>query len=124
MKEFIICFTENKWHSLDLSNDEFNEEHNISTTNKYYSFQFSDVVREIKSKNFKTIPEIVNIESFDKQFTQRGKDLLDFTKWHILKTLRRENIIDSRYRITDLKDFLLKIKEFINKLKEDSYSEI
>lgn len=116
MKEFIICFTENKWYSLDLSNDEFNEEHNISATNKYYSFQVSDVVRHIKSKGLKTIPSIVNIESFDKQFSQSGKDLFDFKRWHILKSLRRENIINSRYRISDMKDFLLKTKEFINKL--------
>lgn len=116
MKEFIICFTENKWYSLDLSNDEFNEEHNISATNKYYSFQVSDFVRHIKSKDLKTIPSIVNIESFDKQFSQSGKDLFDFKRWHILKSLRRENIINSRYRISDVKDFLLKIKDFINKL--------
>lgn len=124
MKEFIICLTENKWYSLDISNDEFNEDYNLSTRNKYYSFQVSDVIREIKSKKFKSIPDIVNIESFDKQFAQRGKDLLDFKKWHILKSLRRENIIDSYYKITDLKDFLLKIKEFIKILKEESYIEI
>lgn len=124
MKEFIICLTENKWYSLDISNDEFIEDHNLSIRNKYYSFQVSDVIREIRSKNFQTIPEIVNIESFDKQFAQRGKDLLDFKKWHILKSLRRENIINSNYRIADLKDFLVKIKEFINKLQEDSEVEI
>lgn len=116
MKEFIICFTENKWYSLEISNDEFTEEHNISTTNKYYSFQVSDVIRQIKSKGFKTIPTIVNIESFDKQFSQSGKDLFDFKRWHILKSLRRENIINSHYRLSDMKDFLLKTKEFINKL--------
>lgn len=116
MKEFIICFTENKWYSLDLSNDEFYEEHNISATNKYYSFQVSDVIRHIKSKGLKTIPSIVNIESVDKQFSQSGKDLFDFKRWYILKSLRRENIINSRYRISDMKDFLLKTKEFINKL--------
>ncbi|WP_314057925.1 DNA polymerase [Empedobacter brevis] len=125
MKQLIICFTENKWYSLDITNDEFIEDHSLSIRNKYYSFQVSDVIREFKkSKTLKTIPEIINIESFDKQFSQRGKDLLDFKKWHILKSLRRENIINSRYRITDIKDFLLKIKEFINKLKEDSHIEI
>lgn len=124
MKEFIICYIENKWYSLDISNDEFVEEHNLSIRNKYYSFQVSDVIREMTKKDSKTIPEIVNIESFDKQFSQKGKDLLDFKKWHILKSLRRENIINSHYRITDLKDFLLKIKEFINKLEKDSDGEI
>ncbi|MCK0114933.1 DNA polymerase [Gelidibacter sp. F63206] len=124
MKEFIICFTENKWCSLDISNDDFIEDYNISIRNRYYTFQVSDLIREIKSKNFKTIPEIINIESFDKQFSQKGKDLLDFKKWHILKILRKEEIIDSHYRVTDLKDFLLKIKEFIIKLKEDSEVEL
>jgi len=124
MKEFIICFTENKWYSLDISNDEFTEDCNITTRNKYYTFQVSDLIREVNSKKFKTIPEIVNIESFDKQFSQKGKDLLDFKKWHILKSLRKEEIIDSHYRVSDLKDFLLKIKDFINKLKEDSDEEL
>lgn len=120
MKEFIICFTENKWYSLDMSNDDFQEDYNITSINKYYTFQVSDLIREIKSKNFTTIPEIINIESFDKQLTQKGKDLLDFKKWHILKCLRKEEIINSHYRITDIKDFLIKIKDFIDKLKEDS----
>lgn len=124
MKEFIICFTENKWYSLDISNDDFVEDYNISIINRYYTFQVSDLIREIKSKNFKTIPEIINIESFDKQFSQKGKDLLDFKKWHILKSLRKEEIINSQYRVSDLKDFLVKIKEFIDKLKEDSKNEL
>ncbi len=124
MKEFIICFTENKWFSLDISNDEFVEDYNVSIKNKYYTFQVSDLIREIKSKNFKTIPKIINIESFDKQFSQQGKDLLDFKKWHILKSLRKEEIIDSHYRVSDLKGFLIKIKDFIYKLKEDSNDEL
>ena len=124
MKELIICFTENKWYSLDISTDEFIEDCNISITNLYYTFQVSDLIREIKQKKFRTVPKIINIESFDKQFSQKGKDLLDFKNWHILKSLRREELINSNYRITDLKDFLLIIKEFINKLKEDSNEEI
>ncbi len=123
MKELIICFTENKWYSLDISNDEFIECHSLSTKNKYYSFQVPDLIRELKRLEFEVLPNIVNLESFDKQFAQRGKDLLDFKKWHVLKSLRRENIINSHYRIYELKDFLLKIKELICKLKEDSINE-
>lgn len=124
MKEFIICFTENKWYSLEISNDEFFEGHSLTIRNKYYSFQVSDLIREFKRLEFKTLPDIVNIESLDKQFAQKGKDLLDFKRWHILKSLRRENIINSHYRVSDLKDFLLKIKQFINKLNDDSDNEI
>lgn len=124
MKEFIICFTENRWYSLNILNDEFTEDHEISFRNKYYTFQVSDFIRELKSKRFKIIPEIINLESFDKQFSQRGKDLFDFKKWHILKALRREEIIDSNYKITHLKDFLLEVKDFINKLKENSDAEL
>lgn len=124
MKEFIICYTENKWYSLDLFNDDFVEDYNISRTSKYYTFQVSDLIREFKSKNFKTIPHIVNIESFDKQFSQKGKDLLDFKEWHILKCLRKDEIINSHYRVTDIKDFLIRIKDYLNKLKEDSNNEL
>ncbi|WP_291047474.1 DNA polymerase [Empedobacter sp. UBA1574] len=116
MKEFIICFTENKWYSLEISNDEFSEDHKLSIGNKYYSFQVSDLIRELKRLKYKTLPEIVNIESLDKQFAQSGKDLFDFKRWHILKSLRRENIINSHYRISNMKDILLKTKEFINNL--------
>lgn len=124
MKEFIICLTKNRWYSLDILNDEFIEDHEISTENKYYTFQVSDFIRELKSRRFKINPEIINLESFDKQFSQKGKDLFDFKKWHILKALRREEIINSNYQITDLKDFLLEVKDFINKLKENSDAEL
>lgn len=124
MKEFIICYTNNKWHSLDISNDDFIEDCDISIVNKYYTFQVSDFNREIKSKKFKAIPSIVNIESFAKQFSQKGKDLLDFKRWHILKSLREEEIISSHYSVNDLKDFLLKIKDYIFKLIKDSEDEL
>lgn len=124
MKEFIICYIENKWYSLDVSDDIFVENYNISTVNKYYTFQVSDLIREIKSKNFNIIPKIINIESFDKQFSQKGKDLSDFKNWHILKCLRREEIINSHYRVSDVKDFLIKIKDFIYKLKQESNNEL
>ena len=124
MKEFIICFTENRWYSLDISNDQFIEDHEISFRNKYYTFQVSDFIRELKSKKFRINPDIINLESFDKQFSQRGKDLYDFKKWHILKALRREEIIDSTYKITDLKDFLLDVKDLLHKLIENSDVEI
>lgn len=124
MKEYIICLTKNKWHSLEISNDDYTDDYEILYIDKYYSFQVSDLIREIKFKKFKTVPEIVNLESFDKQFSQKGKDLLDHKKWHILKALRNEEIIDSHYRVTDIKVFLHKIKEFIAKLKEDSEVEL
>ncbi|KUF40208.1 hypothetical protein AS361_05900 [Myroides marinus] len=124
MKEFIICYTKNTWSALEIKTLSFIEDFTISTKDKYYTFQVSDLIRELKSKKNDQLPQIVNIESFDKQFTQKGKDLLDLKNWHILKSLKREGIVNPNYRITNLQDFLSKINEFILKLKDVSKIEI
>tara|TARA_B100002049_G_C16082024_1_gene377677 strand:- start:245 stop:1705 length:1461 start_codon:yes stop_codon:yes gene_type:complete len=124
MKEFIICFTNNRWYSLEVSSEEFKENHSISSRNKYYTFQVSDLIRDLKARKIKKPPQIIDLESFDKQFSQQGKELLDFKNWHILKSLRKMEIIDFRYRVDNLEDFLFKIKKLIFKLKDSASNEL
>ncbi|TDO96086.1 DNA polymerase [Flavobacterium sp. 245] len=120
MNKYIICFSGNSWFSLDVDSNEFSEEIKYSYRNTYITFQTSDFIRYLKSENKKHVPSIINLESFDKQFSQSGKDILDHTKWHILKSLRRENIISQDYKIDHVKHFLILIKDFYEKLFSNS----
>jgi len=120
MNKFIICFSGNSWYSLDINTNEFLEEIKYSSRSTYITFQTSDFIRFLKSENKKYVPNIINLESLDKQFSQSGKDILDHSKWHILKSLRRENIISQDYKVGEVKHFLTLIKEFYEKLFSNS----
>lgn len=117
MNQFIICFSNNTWYSLNLSNNNFKEELlPIHGQYEYITFQVTDFIRYLKSKKEKKVPKIIDLESLEKQFLQSGKDILGDNKWHILKTLRRYEIIDSNYKIDCIETFLHKIKDFYLKV--------
>lgn len=109
MKQYIVCYSGNKWYFLNLEDGSFTEDTFISPQNKYITFQVSDFIRLLKSKKRTSIPEIVDFESLDKQFSQTGKDILGESKWHILKTLRRYEVINENYKIESIEDFMLKL---------------
>lgn len=110
MNEFVICYSGNVWYSLNIQNNEFKEGLLIVPTDKYITYQSSDLIRFLKAKNTKKVPEIIDLESLDKQFYQSGKDILGYGKWHILKTLRRHEIINEKYRVESVEDFVQKLK--------------
>lgn len=124
MNQFIICYSGNKWYSLNIENENFNEDITLLSTDKYVTFQVSDFIRHLKAKSKKGIPEIVDFESLDKQFSQAGKDILGENKWHILKTLRRYEIIDEKYKIENIEDFLLKLKSLYEHILSNSNDEL
>lgn len=115
MSKFIICLSGNTWYSLDIDSNEFKEEIRGNFKDTYITFQVSDFIRYLKSEDKKYVPNIINLESFDKQFSQSGKDILGHSKWHILKTLRRENIIKEDFKIHQIEPFFILIKDFYEK---------
>ncbi|WP_417559089.1 DNA polymerase [Mesoflavibacter zeaxanthinifaciens] len=123
MSRFVICLTENTWYSLDIDNEKFIEGIALNSKSTYITFQVSDFIRYIKSKDKKYIPDIINLESLDKQFSQSGKELLGYGKWHILKSLRREEFIKSDYRVSNIESFLQTIKDFYSKITEGNADE-
>ena len=116
MNKYIICFTGNKWYSLNIRTNEFLEDIKYSYRSTYITFQTSDFVRFLKAENKRYIPNIINLESLDKQFSQSGKDILDHTKWHVLKSLRRENLIRDDYKVDHVESFLKLLNELYEKL--------
>jgi len=124
MNQYILCYSGNKWYSLNTENEDFKEGVTLLFTNKYVTFQVSDFIRHLKSEGKKYVPEIVDFESLDKQFSQAGKDILKENKWHILKTLRRYEIIDEKYKIENIEDFLLKLKCLYEQILSSSNEEL
>lgn len=124
MSQFVIYLTGNGWYSLDIDNDKFIEYIALSPKHTYITFQVSDFIRYIKSENKRFVPDIINLESLDKQFAQLGKDIVGYGKWHILKTLRREEIIKRDYRVNEIEGFLSKIKDLYRKLIETNTNEL
>src|SRR4029079_19322403 len=112
MNQYIIWLTGNTWYSLNIGNDKFAEGLVLNSRHSFITFQVSDFIRYIKSENKNYVPEIINLESLDKQFSQSGKDILGQGKWHILKSLRRMEIIRSDYKISEVDTFIQLIKDF------------
>lgn len=123
MSQFIICLSGNHWYSLNMNTEAFTEKVTLNKNNNYITFQVSDFIRFIKSENKNYIPGIINLESFDRQFSQTGKDLLKGGKWSILKALRREEIIDSQYKIDKIEPFLKLIKNYYERLLDAKIDE-
>lgn len=109
MKQYIVCYSGNKWYFLNLEDGSFKENVIINPQDKYITFQVSDFIRLLKSEKKSYVPEIIDFESLDKQFSQTGKDILGESKWHILKTLRRYEVINENYKIESIEDFMLKL---------------
>jgi DNA polymerase I-like protein with 3'-5' exonuclease and polymerase domains len=102
MNKYVVMLVESKWHSLRLDDQsEYREESNFNflDTDTLISFQTSDLTREIRSKNLKTIPNIIDLESLEKQISQRGSSDQDSKNWKVLNILREHNIIDEEFKL-------------------------
>lgn len=117
MKKYVVVFIESTWFSLNI--EDYADNNNVLTydsKNQLITFQSSDLIREFDSNGIKSLPKIIDLESFDKQFSQEGKELRNFKKWKILKCLRHHNIIESDFRLS--KDNIVKFMEHIASLYE------
>lgn len=105
-----ILYIENQWHSWNIDNPEdYREKHEFHNDDLLITFQSSELIRHLKNiKEFRKWPEILDIESFDKQMTQEGKDLRQLKKWSMLETLKYHNICESDFKLrkSTIKDFL------------------
>jgi DNA polymerase I-like protein with 3'-5' exonuclease and polymerase domains len=109
MKKYIVAFIELEWFSLNLEDfTDFNNTIDFDYRNTLITFQTSDLIREINSKNRKALPSIIDLESFDKQMSQEGKEFRDYDNWKALYFLRHNKVIDSDFKLTkeNIKVFL------------------
>ncbi len=119
MKKLIVAFIESEWYSMNIEDsDDFIKTLNYSSSNFYITFQTSDLIREFKSRRIKKLPKIIDLESFDKQMSQEGKEFRDNGVWKALGFLRYHKAIDSEFKLSieNIKSFLEKIAFLYDRL--------
>lgn len=119
MKKLIVAFIESEWYSINIEDsDDFKKTLNYRPSDLYITFQTSDLIREFKSRKIKTFPNIIDLESFDKQMSQEGKELRGYGGWKPLSFLRYHKVIDSEFKLSieNVKSFLEKLGFLYNYL--------
>lgn len=105
MAKIILMCVESQWHSLNLEDfDDYNSNNSLSfrRADQVITFQTSDLIRklDLKYSNGRILPEIIDLESFDKQMSQEGKEFREHREWKALNFLRHHKIIDSGFDLS------------------------
>lgn len=121
MNRYVVMFVDSKWHSLNV--DEFSfydDDCNLSFTCEdiVVSFQTSDLVRDFKSRDIEILPNIIDLESFDKQMSQKGSDYRVFRNWKVIKMLKEHGVVGEEFKLekNSFKVFLEHIANLFNEL--------
>ena len=112
---------ESVWYSLNINDfSDYTQSPIFNYQNTYITFQTSDFIRVLKAEKVKILPLIIDLESFDKQMSQEGKEFRDFKNWKVLLFLRYNKMIDSEFKLTEgnFKLFLEYIASLFLKLLE------
>lgn len=101
MNRFVTIYIDSAWYKLNVDNFEEYSIDNFSYNRSdiIITFQTSDLIRHIKSQNL-FLPTIIDLEAFDKQMAQEGKEFRHHQEWRILTSLRYHNIIDNDFKIS------------------------
>lgn len=106
----VILFIENQWFSLNIDNPvDYRENHIFGNDRVLITFQSSELIQHLKNiKQFRTLPEIVDLEGFEKQMAQVGKDLRLYKKWTMLDALKYHDIAEPNFKLSKatIRDFL------------------
>ena len=119
---------ESSWYSLDINNfDNYSTNSDLIFSNDDHivSFQTSDLIRTFNS-NGSSLPNIIDLESFDKQMSQEGKDIRSFENWKAISMLKYHKKIGNDYKLspTTFKDFLEQIATYYINHIENNVDEI
>jgi DNA polymerase I-like protein with 3'-5' exonuclease and polymerase domains len=126
MKKYIVVFIESSWHSMNVDDvSEYHQDLIININNLYITFQTSDLLRYFRHKNVKKLPIIIDLECFDKQMSQEGREFRDYSQWKAISALRHHKIIDSGFKLTteNLKSFLQHLSLLYGMLYEKDLAE-
>lgn len=123
MGYYVILLSESDWHCLDINNfdnylvgtDELFRESNTLIT-----YQTADLIQFIKGNSkVHKLPDIVDLECFDKQMSQEGKEFRDYTQWRAINFLRHHNAIDVDFQFDgNIKIYLELLASLFNSLLE------
>lgn len=119
MKKYITYYCESKWYLLNIEDyNDFQENINHTLEDILVTFQSSDLIRQLTASypRRKDLPIIIDLESFDKQMSQKGKEIAleEKKRWKVLSRLREQGLIDSDFSITKstTKIFLEKVADW------------
>lgn len=115
------------WHSLDINTEEYavNDFSIYSKRNELITFQSSDLVRFLRS-NRRRIPTIIDLECFDKQMSQEGKEFRSYNQWKAITFLKHHNVIDYdfEFKESNFQHFLTLLAKVYISLAEENPIEL
>ena len=129
MKKLIVFYIFENWYCYNI--DSKKESilsmqkilQGINKNDRIFSSQVDTFIKEYDNidKN-KDLPDIIDIESYSKQFLQKSKPLENQEKWNLFKLLKEKFIIPSEFRITEenIFDYLGKIAEYLQVISEET----
>lgn len=126
MTKYTVVYIEGKWYLLNIDDQsDFLETMSYDIRNLLITFQTSDLIREFDSKGKHRLPHIIDLESFDKQMSQEGKEFKEGRNWKILKALRHHKIIDSKFelKLDNIEQFLSFVAQLYKKLLNNDAQE-
>lgn len=92
-------FIKSGWHALDI--DDFSDYCDLIDAlpqNTLVTFQSADLIRYLKSSDGRRrLPAIIDLECFDKQMSQEGKEFRKYKAWKALSFLNYHKIVDSDF---------------------------
>ena len=103
MKKYITLYMKSKWYLLNIDDyNDFKENIDYKIRDILITFQSSDLIRELNNYKRRKLPTIIDLEAFDKQMSQKGKDTPseEKKKWRILSRLHKYGLIDSTFSLT------------------------
>jgi len=123
MKKYLVMFIESTWHSLNVDDfNDYNTSHVFNKTDSIITFQSSDLIREFKAKKYQKLPNIIDLECFDKQMSQEGKEFKKYKKWTAIQLLKHHKIVDEDFKLTssNFKSFMEHLsKYYLSQIEKD-----
>ncbi|KAB8154210.1 hypothetical protein EZY14_007165 [Kordia sp. TARA_039_SRF] len=102
MKSYIVMYVESNWYSLNVYNhDEYTSSLNYIIDDVLVTHQVTDLIAYFKSKKVSNLPSIIDLESYDKQMSQEGKEFKSFKKWTAFQSLKHHKILDNKFKLTE-----------------------
>ncbi|MDV6169684.1 DNA polymerase [Flavobacterium sp. DG1-102-2] len=109
MKKYIALFIESQWHILNIDDfEDYKILHAFNYKDTYITSQVSDLIQYVHSMGYKSLPKIIDLQCFDKQMAQEGKEFIDYERWTVINSLKHHHIIDSSFLLhnNNFREFL------------------
>jgi DNA polymerase I-like protein with 3'-5' exonuclease and polymerase domains len=95
----------------------------FTENDRIFSSQVTEFIKEYNLiSEFKDLPNIIDIESYSKQFIQKSKPLDSQDKWNLYKLLKEKDLLPVGFRLTEDKvfEYIRIIAEFLNDVRDET----